>query len=427
MTAASTSRRFIGVAVVNGLQTAINLATGILSARVLDAAGRGEYASVAVYATVIGTLLPAGVPQALVTWRGRLSSVKGGLWGYVIMVVPLGGGILLFLHLLGIVRTSGIAPLAGGSMMVIGGTYAAVSTGLYQRAQDFGLGFRTIRLAPALFLVAYMTVFAITGVHNASLWLLLSGLCMVVPSTCILVIVLRRALSQSDAPSPLFVGRSFIPIAARASLIVLTAQVFFRIDSMVAASRLGFRELGYYAVAFGAQAALVSVATVGALLVHADLATCETGLERMRQVMLAERRTLALVLGLSVPAVVAGPLIIPLVYGAGFSDAVTVTQVLCLGAVPIALDYVYLHGIMVLGLERRLIGIQLALGAVGFAIYTAVPASGTGLPLATSAVGIFSVSCLIKRSILLRTISGQIARDGRARTRGMDPSSRTAS
>ncbi len=403
-------RSFVRLAAINATQTGLNLMTGILVARALGPSLRGELASITIIATVTGTILPLGFPQALVTWRGSVRMLRWTLVGHAVAAAVIGGNVFVVVALLSGSPVSWWRILAG-SLISAGGTYAALATGISQRLGDFGLLFRAIRLLPATLSVGYMAVLWYSGVTSLFVWLACAAAVLFGPTSVLYGVLLARAEGQ-PADEHGEDRRTFLGLAVGSALTVLGAQLLYRIDSIVVAVSLAHDQIAYYAVAFGAQGACLSVAQAGSMLAFSDLGRAVDRKTRRAALRRSLLPTAALSMCLAAAAIIAAPLVVPLAYGREFVDAVAVTRVLVAAAVPLSLDYVFLHVLIVERAQRSTFLLQMTL-LVGGAVGLAAVASRGPTDIALAMLCLVSMSCVVNGVRVFRRLNGDVCEFGR--------------
>lgn len=398
MNRGTSTRKFLEVAGLNGLQTSLNLVTGMVSARALAPVGRGEFATVAVYATVLGTVLTLGIPQAIVAWKQSLSEVKTFILMFMPAVILLAFSAFAALMLGGTIQSRDPLSLISGTLLAAGGVFAGIATALHQRRHSFAWGFRMIRLAPGVLIILYMSLFWVMTVDDPQLWLLASGLCLCVPSLAFCVSEVRLALfRESDASASEGVSTPrFVHMAFGAGVTILTSQLFFRLDSLLSAARMELEQIGFYAVALSPQAAIVAVTSAATLLAHADLARSNDIGQQRSIVRTSLLRALWVSAILALVVLSVAPWVVPTLYGSDFVDSVQATQILAVAAVPIALDNILIHTWLLLGRTWTLVATQTACLVAGGVILFKVADTNRAEWLAVAALVVLAASCIVK-------------------------------
>lgn len=358
MTRGGGSRRFfVGLVGINALLILINFGTGAVSARALGPEGRGQLAAAVILFGIAGVGLTGGVPQAVVVWRKSLTPILPGLSIHLGLSfgVAVALAVVLGLHQLTWLTAPGILGAIGLS---VGAVCAACATGLAQRLGLLGGQLHVIRMAPAALTLSGMSLLWAVGVRDANIWILASGLSLLIPSAFIyfsLVVRSRFDDIPSDPADPKLAA--FVTLAASSLMVTIGSQVVYRIDSIAIALRLPDSSVGLYAVAYGVSAASFSLASAAGVIGFSELRRAEP-----KQRGLVVRRSLvrsAVVSGaVAVAITVAAPVLVPLVYGEAFIGAIPVMQVLVWGSLPMTLDFVLVHSLLSLSQARRVLVTQ---------------------------------------------------------------------
>lgn len=338
--------------IANSLILGGNALTGIVSARALGPAGRGQLAIVVLWTAIIYMLGNLGLPSScsyyVARWPNRRASLA--IWfrrtalRQAIAMTGASGAILWWLHfrlhlppLLAIEYTTWAAPA----------TITLYATCYAQGLGDFAK-FNLFRVIPSVLPAGLMIVGTVT-VHLTAAEAAAAYLAPTWCAAVVAVIWMRQATARvSDPPLSMREIRSMRSYGWR-SLASFSGLALNRSSDQLA---LGFlvpvKLLGLYSVAAAASSPLVSlVASFG--MVGLPTVTALAGRAKSKATWGTMRRATCLLAVISPALAALLPLAIPLVYGAQYSTAVIPAELLLLGTVFAALasvadDLLRAHG-----------------------------------------------------------------------------------
>lgn len=305
---------------------ALGAASGVVLARVLGPADRGDYALLALaaaFAATVGTLGLHGIYARDVP-AGRVRVSVGMLGIQIVASLAIGcvAGASLF--------ASGLAPSVGSRLvLVVAAAAAGAATGTVIEGILQARGRMTSRAGfavagPSGALLAMLAVLALGGRSTLVLFaaFALGRLLVTIAGLFLLVDVppcdaptVRRG-RLADTGGPLMAG-------------AVVTQLLYRADLVVVAALATQQDLGRYAVALGLAEVIWLVASE---ISTVTLPAASRGMEP-RDVARVIRMTTVIVSGLSAVGLALGPVAIPLVYGAEFGDAYSALVPLAVGAV----------------------------------------------------------------------------------------------
>ena len=253
---ASAKREFIrhyGTTVIGqALILGMGVVTGILAARMLGPAGRGELAAVVIWPTSIAALISLGVNQGIAYNIGsRLFSVNeigtGALVvGFVQSALAVGIGLLVVPHTLANyspeVQHLGIVFVLLTPVLIFSG----YSGNLFQGLQNLRI-FNLIRVSPGL--IYFVGLIAIYAVHAASvksvIYAQLTGFAVALALGVTLAWIRLRPRFRWNAGAT----SRLLHYGWRTHLSTLTNQFNQRVDQLILSVFVPPQQLGLYAVA----------------------------------------------------------------------------------------------------------------------------------------------------------------------------------
>jgi O-antigen/teichoic acid export membrane protein len=312
-----------------------NAIAGIVSARALGPAGRGQLAIVVLWSAVIYMIGTLGLPSscsyhvarlpekqaALARWFGKLCTVQA------IAMTVVSFGVLWWLH----ERLRLEPPLVlEYATWAAGATITLYASCYLQGRGEFGR-FNLLRVipcvAPAVLIIAGAAATHLTPAEAGAAYLVPTWL------TAIPAVIWLRDAGHGDGPVWLSnrERRSMWSYGWR-SLASFSGLALNRsADQLVLGLLVPVGSLGVYSVASSASSPMPSlVASLG--MVGLPTVAALTGRARTRTTWRTLRRAVYLVAVLSPPLAAVLPWAIPAVYGKSYSDAVVPAELLLLGA-----------------------------------------------------------------------------------------------
>jgi antigen flippase len=312
----------------------INIATGVLTARMLGPDGRGVFAAVTTWPQLLATLSIAGLNSAIIFRMRKSPERVGGVGGAALILsvtfsscaIAVGWMLMPYLMARYSAETIWFAQLCLVSVFV-NSTQMVVKQGFAGTGQ-FGL-FNLAQLLPQLFYLA-----ALVALMSAGLLTARTAVLALLGGGAIALLVSLRSFIRIVGPSLRAGFKELRPVtsySARASLMDIVFTLATYADRIILIPMLSRSELGLYAVAYSfsrviqmAQPAVVSV-----VFSHMSHATEERGK------LLHDRavRLLAFALLLGCGALwIAGKPLLALAYGEQFEAANIIFRLLVIEA-----------------------------------------------------------------------------------------------
>jgi O-antigen/teichoic acid export membrane protein len=331
---------------VNGLVAAFGLLTGPLLAHALGPEGRGMYAAVAAPLSLAPAVLGFGLPT-FVTRESAMGVRPGRILGSVGPFLLLAGALGMLLapfaaDAFGRGRSAVHDPLLIGLLLTPIVLLSVVSFGLANGAQNWRI-VTFARLAPAvigLTGIAGLSLLGTLTVRNAAAVLIVGSVSGLLPAVLLLARGGRVRFESSLATKAV----RFAPAAWLWQLGSLTNA---RLDQVLMISLSSTRQLGLYAVAVTIGGLCTTfVGAVGTVLLPRMVAGDAALLIR------AFRLTVTLTVFGTLALALVTPVLLPLMFGSGFFDAVPMALILLAAGVPAAGSAVLLSALFAGGAPR---------------------------------------------------------------------------
>lgn len=366
---------------LNALLMLMALITGPVQARVLGAEGRGEIAIVLTVLMLGPVLLDFGLSDYVARERARGRSL-GTVLG---TTLPLA----ITFSLIGVVLAAPLSSLLGQDRPVVE-QYVRITLfatpiwvigwmliGAARGEQRWSILYWQ-RAVTAITSAAAVVGLALLGMLTVES-MAIAMLAITIPHIAVSLPILRRAgpwrfQRELVAPALAFGSRSWVTL--------ISSQSNYRLDQLVMAVVVSSRELGLYAVAVGLVSVLSSFVTAVSLAVMPRVA--QEGAQSVPRIVRVS--ALALASGLAGIALLT-PVVVPLLFGAEFNDAVPIVGVLLLGALCIGISQILGSALQghgrpqdamrpqLVGLLITIVGLALLLdsfGALGAALVSVV-------------------------------------------------------
>ncbi len=337
----------------NLLLLLLNLGTGITAARFLGPDVRGQVAGTQTVMTVLAMLMSLGVPQGLVTWRGRLADVRRLLAGQLALAFAVGVVAALVLWWTGIHPWLDGWAVLGSGLWVLGSVAISVDSGLAQRQGAMRWRFQSVRVLPMVVLLLVMFGLVAGDRADSTAWLLASGVALAGSS----VPPLLWRLWQPDEGDHR-VTDSFTRLAILAWSTAVAAQVIYRLDAVGVSLALPARQIGLYAVALAGAGACFAAGSAAGMTVFSRLRHEPDRVEQAKILRRGVRHAFLAAGALAVPTILLAPWLIRLVYGEAFVDAAAATRVLVAASGFWAVDFLLVNALLVLDGARAVLRIQ---------------------------------------------------------------------
>lgn len=323
----------------------MNLVTGVVIARALGPAGRGEIAAILLLAQMAVWFFSGGATEAIAYRLSKHPSDGARLLGtWLALALPLSllgiAAAELALPALFSAQTDATVDLARAYMpVVIAMLLQSVLLGMLLGSEDF-LFYNLSRLAlPTLIAVPYIA-FWISGDLSVETALAINAVAAV--GACGVAAARSFARHGLGAPSvPL--ARDTLSYGLRAHVGSIAGLVSARLDLLIVPAFLGAASVGLYSVATNVTSIIVTLTATIARLVLPVASRVEGS---ARTVIRTMHAVFLIGIAIAVPLGILAPLALKLVYGADFESAATALRILLPGVVLDAAAMVLWSGLL---------------------------------------------------------------------------------
>jgi O-antigen/teichoic acid export membrane protein len=318
---------------LSGVTLILNLFTGLVLARALAPAGRGEVAAALVVAQLFGWFASFGARQAL-TYRISVEPASArALVATWLCMLPFAGGIGIALaelalpalfsaqssEALDVARVFALTTaLFCWSEMVYGGILG------HQRFLQWNL----LRVGqPALIAVGYVCFELTSGLTVDTALYVNAGALAIVPAIGLGSLIRSHGLGLPRVQ----LARESLSYGLRSHLGGLAAMLNARLDLLLMPAFLSAASVGHYAVSTNVVGVIAGI--TGTLSYIVLPAAARKGAQGSRTVVLSMHATFVVGLATAAGLAIAAPLLIPLLYGEAFRPSVTPMLLLLPGVV----------------------------------------------------------------------------------------------
>jgi O-antigen/teichoic acid export membrane protein len=392
-----------------GIQ-ALNVVTGVLLARALGPAGRGELATAMLWPGLFAVVGSLGVGEAITYYAARAASAPGTLLGSTMalgtaqaVVLAAGAAVavgpVLADHSAD-ARAAAHAYLAYVPLFFLGTYLMAILGGLRRYA-----AFQALRV-----LVIAVSAVGLVALAAAGMLTVRTAVLVYLAANLVTVAAAAVALRPWRAPVGVDGGlvRGLLAFGTRSHGGNVAAMLNERLDQLLISAFLAPASLGLYVVAVTLTSVTGLVGSSTAVVALPAVASATSAAERASQARRLVAVTLAASVAVTVPVILALPQLIHLFFGHAYAAAASPGRVLLVAAVAFSVG-------RVLGAVLRALGRPLD---AGLAELGALVATLLGLALLLPRIGIMGAA-LTSLGAYLLSAAWQAARV--ARTVGVTP------
>ena len=329
------AHRVVMTLATNALLMLVALVTGSISARILGVAGRGELASIQLWAMLALTIMVFGTPAA-VTYFAARDPEQAGDYTTTALAINIGlSAVAMLVCYLALPRLLAAQPAS---------TVDAARQYLWSIPIGLVMGLALAALQGRTRLFAWNALRVLAAVA----WLIVLGFAWIsgrrtAPDVARIYLIALAAMAAicaaavvASVPGPFQFRRSLVrPLYAYAvpsSLATLPQQSVFRLDQILIAALLSQQLLGLYAVAVTWSGALAPLSAALSFVVFPHLARLRTAEHQADALGRVLRFALLFNLALTVPLLLVTPLAIVLLFGRSFEPAVRISMILVVAA-----------------------------------------------------------------------------------------------
>lgn len=329
----------------------LGLCSGIIVARTLPVADRGELATLIVWPSTLAVLGDLGISFALSYFIKRdgvpfnalwtIAWCAGAVWGALLALC----GFLLMPQLLG---------LSSSTAAILAWTLASIPASLLCGYFSFCLlgsnllwDYNIVRVAVAGSYTLGVAFFAAVKSPSVEVF----GYCYVASqylgATCAYAFCVRRWAPAIQWPTGFL--RPVIGYGSKIYVSALAAQLNSRLDQLVLSSRLPFQQLGTYVVGTAFSTMLSPMFSAFAVVVLPRVSACAN--PRHGGIIAAGFVRTAILVGLPLVLVIeaAVPAVLPILFGERYAAAVTVARILLVTAFVQGLNAIISNSLRALG------------------------------------------------------------------------------
>jgi O-antigen/teichoic acid export membrane protein len=329
----------------------VNASTGILTARALHPAGRGELAAMGVWPTFLASAMTLGIPSALIFHTRRNNAarsdlVRAALWMSLLLgSLATAAGILAMPVWLGqyspfVVRMAQLFMLNTPIAIVI-----AVARAGCEAQEDFFASSVSLCITPLLSLTALVIIWQTIGLTpvSANVGYVIGGL----PACAFLLLRLRHRVGRGSAKL-LAPAKHLLAYGVRSYGVDLCGTLSLYADQVLVVRLLSPEAMGIYVVALSLSRMLNVVHTaVAAVLFPKVVALLPSELFEVTGTAARMSTTLTAACGLVLACL--GPIMLPLLYGHEFRNASSTLNILIAEVVLTGATLVLTQAFMALG------------------------------------------------------------------------------
>jgi O-antigen/teichoic acid export membrane protein len=387
-------RNIAGTAVTNGLLGAIGIMTGVISARWLGPAGRGELAAIQMWPSLLASLAMIGLPDAVVYFCAKHPSesrrylVTAGVLVLSLMPAFALAGYLVIPHVLSaqsprIIQAARIYLILMPIYALVGLPYQ-----LLRGIQRYRL-WNVMRLAPSLIWLAVLIVSISLRITDPAR-LTTTFLVLLALAGPALTWVVWKHAEGASAPTR-GIATNLMKFGVPSASASLSQFFNLKLDQMMVAAILPAQELGVYMVAVSWGTCIPMLSSALAMVVSTQIAGGASHAERNRRFSQGVRNGAWMIAAAVVLLAAATPVGIAMVFGRAFQAAVLPAAILVVASGTNALNGVLEELLRGYGRPSATLFAESVAVAVGFpALVLLLPRLGlTGAALA-SLVGYLS-------------------------------------
>lgn len=329
---------------INSLVTGLGFASGVLLARTLLPAGRGEFAAAILWPTLLVNLGGLGLPQAVTYYAGRRRTTFGTVMG---TALALGFALGALLFVLGWFL---ILPLALQAQSPV--VLSVARLNLVLTAPTMGIALQlfvlqgvgelrlwgNLRLMQSLLYVLGLIALALS--RESTVWsiMLVLSITALLPGLVALIQLTRKLNCAIGFEAGL--AKDILVYGLKNILGGIAEMVNLRLDQAVMTLLIAPQQLGLYAVAVALAQGLQPVSAAFANVAFPRVTHTEALPDARKVIRRLFRANLIASLGFGLPLALAAPHVVTIVFGPAYSDAGWAARILTVAAIFFGVNYV---------------------------------------------------------------------------------------
>jgi len=327
----SSGRSIAGIVVTNGALGGIGIATGVIAARWLGPAGRGELAAIQMWPSLLASLAMIGLPEALVYFCAKHPAeskrylVAAGLIALSVMPVFALAGYFVIPHVLSEQSPRIIGAARTYLMMMPIYALVGLPYQLLRGIQRYRL-WNVMRLVPSLIWLAVLVAAMTLGISDPARLTALLLLLLALAGPALTWCVWRHAAGPATPDRT--TARNLVKFGLPAASATLSQFFNLKLDQMMVAAFLPARELGVYMVAISWGTCIPMLSSALAIVVSTQIAGGASHVERNHKFSRGVRNGTWIIAGAVALLVSATPVGITAVFGRAFQAAVIPAAIL---------------------------------------------------------------------------------------------------
>ena len=324
---------------------------GILAARLLGPAGRGELAAAVVWTAILGVVVSLGLPQALTYYTAREPAAVGSIFFAALSLLAVQSlvGIIGGWAVVTVTLTAS-QPAAVESVRLYLLTIPATTLITYLSTIGQGLRrfrlFNSLRVAASATYVAGLVIASIADWRDARQIIPVLVICQWLVALAGIVVFIRRVRPRGRFEW--WRARQLLWYGLKSYWGSLSWMANARLDQFIMSAFVSLSDLGEYAVAVSYATVLFPLSGAFAMVLFPRVAA-SGHVQAIDKIKRTLRLNLLLSVGGAVALGLAGPALLPWLFGTDYRPAVYPALILLVGTVVLGMNYVLSDGLRGLG------------------------------------------------------------------------------
>lgn len=342
---------FVITAGANFVIAVLTAGGGIIAARLLGPDGRGVLAAAVVWTAILSVVVSLGLPQALTYYAAQESAAVGSIFHTALgilagqSVLAVAGGWLIVTLVLSSKQPEAVDSVRLYLLTLPASTLLTYLSTLSQGLRRFRL-FNGLRITASSTYVVGLTLAALAQWREAHQVIpLLVVLQWLVAGLGLIVFAKRvRPMGRFEVGR----ARQLLKYSLKSYWGSLSWMANARLDQFIMSALVSLAELGEYAVAVSYATVLFPLSGAFAMVLFPRVAASEHS-QAIPKIKRALRLNLVVSIGGAITLALAGPALLPWLFGAEYQPAVYPALILLAGTVLLGMNYVLSDGLRGLG------------------------------------------------------------------------------